>query len=372
MPTLGQWKPRELATFHGRLLRWFRAHRRDLPWRRGHDPYRIWLSEIMLQQTRVTAVVPYYERFLRPFPSVRFLSRAPLDGVLKHWAGLGYYRRARNLHAAAKQIVARHGGRFPRDYDAALALPGIGRYTASAILSIAYGAPFAVLDGNVARVLARLGAVRGDLREPKRWRNLEETAQALLAERHPGDWNQAMMELGATVCTPRAPHCNACPVARWCRALQMGIAEELPSKRNKRAPVKIQIAAAILLDTRGKTLIVKEPGKHDGVLFSRMWQFPAVEVARDPATELSRHLKASLGRRSDGIIALPSARHSVTYRNVTLLPFLVRENRLPRRDGARTVSLAVVPRLAVSSATKKLAAAAIAFLHRAAVSSSRK
>jgi A/G-specific adenine glycosylase len=359
---LPKWKPRELASFQGRLLRWFRTHRRDLPWRRSRDPYRIWLSEIMLQQTRVAAVVPYYERFLRRFPTVRSLASAPLDAVLKHWAGLGYYSRARNLHAAAKQIVAQHSGRFPADYDTALALPGIGRYTASAILSIAYGAPLAVLDGNVARVLARLGAVRGDLRKPKRWRTLEVTAQTLLASRHPGDWNQAMMELGATVCLPRAPHCDACPAARCCRAFQMGIAEELPSKRLKRAPVKVQIAAAILLDARDRTLLVKEPGKHDGVLFSRMWQFPAVEAARDPATDLSRHLQASLGLRNDGIFPLPHARHSVTFRSVTLHPFLVRENRLPECDGVRTVSLAAVPRLAVSSATKKLAAAALAFL----------
>jgi A/G-specific adenine glycosylase len=353
--------PRQAALFRRRLQAWFRENQRDLPWRRRRDPYRIWLSEVMLQQTRVAAVVPYYRRFLKKFPDVRALARAPLEHVLKHWAGLGYYSRARNLHAAAKEIVASHRGRFPRDYEAALALPGIGRYTAAAILSIAYGAPLAVLDGNVARVLARLGAVRGDLRAPHRWRRLAETAQSLLAAQAPGDWNQAMMELGATVCTPCAPRCDACPIARWCRAYALGIADKLPAKRRKRAAVKVWIAAAVLLDARGRTLLVKGPGRHDSVLFSRMWQFPAVEVSRDAAAELAAHLSESLGFRGDGLVALAPASHSVTYRNVTLLPFLARIRRLPSRQEGRAVLLQEVPRLAVSSATRKIAAAALKF-----------
>jgi A/G-specific adenine glycosylase len=211
----------------------------------------------MLQQTRVAAVVPYYESFLARFPDMLALARARAEAVLSHWAGLGYYSRARNLHRAAQEIVTRHSGRFPSEYDAALALPGIGRYTAAAVLSIAYDRPLAVLDGNVARVLARLGALRGDLRTPAHWQKLEATAQDLLARRAPGDWNQALMELGAMVCIPKSPKCAECPVAGWCRARKLGIAGQLPGARKKRASVQVTLAAAVLIDPRGRTLLVR-------------------------------------------------------------------------------------------------------------------
>jgi A/G-specific adenine glycosylase len=359
VPSPPKFPPRTLSGFRRRLLAWFRANQRDLPWRRRRDPYRIWLSEVMLQQTRVAAVLPYYQRFLRRFPTVRALARAPLNDVLKYWAGLGYYSRARNLHAAAKRIVARHGGLFPRDYRAALELPGVGGYTAAAILSISHGEPLAVLDGNVARVLARLGAVRGDLRATRRWRRLRQIAQELLAAEAPGEWNQAMMELGATVCTPRAPRCKACPVSRWCRAYALGVVNQLPAKRAKHAPVRVSIAAAVLLDSRERTLLVKQPGRHDGALFSRMWQFPAVDVKAEPAEELAQHLQESLGLRKESLRALPGASHSVTYRHVTLLPFLARVARLPKKLGARTIRLATIHAIPTSSATRKIAAAAL-------------
>src|SRR5208282_3990217 len=205
-----------LAKFQEKLLGWFRAHRRELPWRASRNPYRVWVAEVMLQQTRIAAVLPYYDRFLKKFPSVEALAHGREHEVLKLWSGLGYYSRARNLHRAAKEIVARHSSKFPRALDAALALPGIGRYTAAAVLSIGYDVPLAVLDGNVARVLSRLGAIRGDLRAPHRWRRLSRMAQQLLAQRAPGDWNQALMELGETICTPQTPRCPACPVSRWC------------------------------------------------------------------------------------------------------------------------------------------------------------
>src|SRR3984893_2691485 len=186
-----------LPSFQAQLLGWYADAKRDLDWRRTRDPYRVWISEIMLQQTRVAAVLPYYRRFLARFPTVNALARARRESVLHSWAGLGYYSRARNLHRAAKEIVARHCGEFPRRMEEALALPGIGHYTAAAVLSIAYGEPHAVLDGNVARVLARLGAIRGDLRRPKRWRELAGAATALLPAQsvsdaeppsRPGDW----------------------------------------------------------------------------------------------------------------------------------------------------------------------------------------
>src|SRR5208282_1601319 len=212
-----------LAKFQEKLLGWFRAHRRELPWRASRNPYRVWVAEVMLQQTRIAAVLPYYDRFLKKFPSVEALAHGREHEVLKLWSGLGYYSRARNLHRAAKEIVARHGGAFPREIDEALALPGIGGYTAAAVLSIAYDVPLAVLDGNVARVLARLRAIRGDLRAPRTWRQLQQTADDLLAHESPGDWNQALMELGEVVCTPQSPRCDACPVARSCRARIEGL-----------------------------------------------------------------------------------------------------------------------------------------------------
>jgi A/G-specific adenine glycosylase len=350
----------EIPTFRRSLLKWFAARKRDLPWRRTSDPYRIWLSEIMLQQTRVAAVIPYYDRFLEAFPDVQALARAEDDRVLTNWAGMGYYSRARNLQRAAEEIVARHDGMFPRQYEAALTLPGIGPYTAAAVLSIAYGAPHAVLDGNVARVLARIGAIRGDLRAPRKWQSLQAAAQDLLAPKKPGDWNQAMMELGATVCTPKSPQCKDCPIERWCRARKLGIAEVLPRTRNKLATVEVTLAAAVLLDPRGRTLLVRQPGG-DGALFSRLWQFPAVEAGRaDEPVTLVRHLCEKLGIEGNGnLTPLAAARHTVTFRNIRLQPYLVRVARLPRVERARVVALSRVRQLPISNATRKIADAAI-------------
>ncbi len=358
----------ELRTFRRRVLSWFAKRKRDLPWRRTKDPYCIWVSEIMLQQTRVAAVIPYYKRFTRIFPDVRALAHARIDRVVANWAGLGYYSRARNLHRAAKEIVARHDGHFPREYDEALRLPGIGRYTAAAVTSIAYGEPRAVLDGNVARVLVRIGAQRGDPRAPTAWRKLEGAAEDLLARNSPGDWNQAMMELGATVCTPKSPRCGECPVARWCRARKLGIAEELPSARKKRAPVAMTLAAAVFLDPRGRTLLVRKTAS-DGALFSRMWQFPAIEATgADPKAALTTHLREYFRVTTNGhTTALATARHTVTFRNIRLEPFLFHVARLPHPAGSLIAPLNRLGRVPVSNATRKIAEAAIAHLLAAKV-----
>lgn len=353
--------PRQLARFRWKLLDWFHAHRRALPWRENRDAYRVWVAEIMLQQTRIAAVLPYYDRFLARFPDVTTVASAREDEVLKLWSGLGYYSRARNLHRAAKEIVANHDGKFPRDVDAALALPGIGRYTAAAVFSIAYDVPLAVLDGNVARVLARLEALRGDLRADGRWQHLSATAQQILVREAAGDWNQALMELGETVCTPQSPRCGDCPVARSCRAWALDLTGEIPAVRRKPAVVRMKIAAAILRDPRGRTLLVKDPGAHDHVLFSRMWQFPAVAVARHAERELAAHLRVTLGvdcTNGASLEALPSTRHGVTFRNITLLPFLARVANLPRKPRTRILPLDKLLQLPVSSATRKIAAAA--------------
>jgi A/G-specific adenine glycosylase len=349
---------RALKTFQKQLLGWFRAYQRDLPWRRSRDAYRIWVAEVMLQQTRIAAVMPYYHRFLARFATVRSLARAHGAQVLKLWSGLGYYSRARNLHRAAKIIVAQHESKFPRTLDAALELPGIGTYTAAAVLSIAYDVPLAVLDGNVARVLARITAIHGDLRAPNNWRALMAAAQNLLATQAPGDWNQSLMELGEVVCTPQSPRCAECPVASHCRAYAQGLTNKIPAPRRKRAPVQMKIAAAILRDPRGCTLLIQDPGAHDQVLFSRMWQFPAVEIQRHAKAELEAHLRSTLAITKISLEELPAARHGVTFRNITLLPFLVNVPELPTLPRTRILPLKNLAKLPISSATRKIAAAA--------------
>jgi A/G-specific adenine glycosylase len=362
--------PRESSRFRNNLLAWFRQFQRDLPWRRTRDPYRIWLSEIMLQQTRVAAAIPYYQRFLEHFPNVKSLAEAPVDEVLRLWAGLGYYSRARNLQKAAQQIVAQHGGDFPVDLKEALALPGIGNYTAAAILSIAYGKELAVLDGNVARVLARVGAIRGDLRAGGAWQKLQAAGDQLLATDAPGDWNQAMMELGATLCAPRSPQCLLCPVNEFCQACKSGLADVIPEKRKKRATVDITLAAVVFLDAQSRTFLLPPPeisakSRSDGdvaTLLSRMWHFPTVLVEKDAVSELRRHVHASLPRVRVGslqFVALKNARHAVTYRNIAIRPFLVRTKKLPRVDGAKLLPLADLSSVPISNLTRKVARAAL-------------
>jgi len=362
---------RNLATFRKQLLGWFRQFQRDLPWRRTKDPYCIWLSEIMLQQTRVTAVIPYYERFLGHFPDVHSLATAPQEEVLRLWSGLGYYSRARNLQKAAQQIVAKHGGKIPSREEEVLALPGIGSYTSAAILSIAFGKKYAVLDGNVARVLARLGAVRGDLRESRRWRGLQKMADASLDPHAPGDWNQAMMELGATLCMPKSPQCLLCPVAQFCEGRKLGIAESLPEKRKERASVKVILAAAVFTDASGRTLLLPPPqtandkasADHVPTLVSRMSHFPTVSVTEEPASELRRFLQKLVpGTQRVKLQLAPvgKIRHVVTYRDITVVPFRIDVEKLPRIKGAQQVPLNDISVLPVSNLTRKVARAALA------------
>jgi len=361
---------RELHSFRRGLLEWFRQFQRDLPWRCTNDAYRIWISEIMLQQTRVAAVIPYYARFLERFPDIRALAQAPEEEVLRLWSGLGYYSRARNLQKAARQIVALHGGEFPRDEEAVHALAGIGSYTGAAILSIAFGRKHAVLDGNVARVLARLGAMRGDLRETKRWQALQKSASELLVAKAPGDWNQAMMELGATLCTPRAPQCLLCPVAKFCRARQLGDPEAYPEKRKKRDAVQIVLAAAVLRNAQGQTLLLPPPPRTErkpaaddvATLVSGMWHFPTIAIHKDPLGELLDFLGKLIQKKSGNLTLEPLAkvRHAVTYRDVTVLPFRVTLAKLPRVRGAKTLRLEDLSALPVSNLTRKIARTALA------------
>ena len=359
----------QLKEFRAVLLAWFTQFQRDLPWRRSHDPYRTWVSEIMLQQTRVAAVIPYYERFLERFPGVQAVAETPQEEVLRMWSGLGYYSRARNLQQAAKQMVAKHGGEFPRTKAEVLELAGIGEYTAAAILSIAFGEKLAVLDGNVARVLARLDAVRGDLRGPGRWRELQNRADELLDGEAPGDWNQAMMELGATLCTPRAPQCLLCPVQRFCEAQKLGLANEIPSKRVKRAEVVIRLAAAVFLDGKGKSLLLPPPTMANGnktddhipSLVAKLWHFPTVSTAGNTETQLKRFLKQEFALPDSTPLVfepLSKVRHTVTYRKIEVAPFLIRMKSLPRIPGASALRLDAILREAISNLTRKVAQAA--------------
>lgn len=354
--------PRHLASLRRDLLDWYRANRRDLPWRRSRDPYRVWVAEVMLQQTRIAAVLPYYEQFLARFPTIDALARARESEVLKCWAGLGYYSRARNLHLAARRIVADYASHFPNDLESALALPGIGQYTAAAILSIAFNAPLAALDGNVARVLARLLAARGDFRAPRIWRQLATVSQRLLPGDSAGDWNQALMELGETICTPRSPQCARCPISGRCKARSLGITQQIPALRRKRKAVRVRIAAAILVDPQGRALLTNVPGAHDLAIFSGLWQFPAVATTSrngNAASELSLHLRGSLSFAPSSFRSLPVISHTVTFRQINILPFLARVNALPHLRACRIVKLGNFSSLAASSATKKIARAAI-------------
>ena len=268
------------------LIEWYRHARRDLPWRRTSDPYRIWVSEIMLQQTRAQAVIPYYERFLERFPGVEALAAAAEDEVLALWSGLGYYSRARNLRRAAVAIAA--AGGFPREYDAIRDLPGIGDYTAAAVASIAFGLPHAVLDGNVQRVVARVENDAADVAAPPTRERFRATAQEWLDQGHAGEFgagefNQALMELGATVCLPRNPQCRACPLATLCRARAVGTAGQLPVKLRKQERERL---ASVLLVVRNRGRILLRRREASARCMAGFWELP--EPAHAPQARLGR------------------------------------------------------------------------------------
>jgi A/G-specific adenine glycosylase len=277
------------------LLAWYARHARALPWRGSRDPYRVWVSEIMLQQTQVETVIPYYQRWLALFPDVRRLAAAPLRDVLAAWEGLGYYSRARNLHRAAQIVVAEHGGALPRSAEALRRLPGIGRYTAGAIASIAFGQDAPALDGNIKRVLARVFDVRADVKSPAGEKQLWALAESALPPGRAGDFNQALMDLGATLCVPRAPACLLCPLRDLCAARRLGVQHERPVTAARRpAPTRVFLAGVVR--KRGRVLIEQRP---EGELLGGLWAFPAVELdggaGQPEPAQLRRGLRARLG-----------------------------------------------------------------------------
>ena len=349
--------PATLNLLHRRLLGWFRKHRRDLPWRRTRDPYRIWVSEVMLQQTQVATALPYYERFVRRFPTVVALARATDQEVLKAWQGLGYYRRARNLHAAARAIAREHGGRVPDDPAAFAALPGVGRYTAGAVMSIAFGRPLAALDGNAIRVIARWLAMTRCVDDAAMRARLWAAAETLVrcglasyqrggsltcraasetvgrrggSETHrakthtaaktprsaPGDWNQAVMELGSGVCLPRQPNCGECPVRRNCRAAERGIQDRIPKRRRRRPVPHIEVGAGIIW-RRGRVLLCQ---RRADAMLGGLWEFPGGK--RRPSETIPACIRRELREECDLAVTvgehLVDVTHTYSHLRVTL------------------------------------------------------
>jgi A/G-specific adenine glycosylase len=302
------------------ILEWYERYQRDLPWRRTQDPYCIWISEIMLQQTQVETVIPYYHRFLERFPTLLDLSRASLDEVLKIWENLGYYARARHVHAAARAIVQRPDGRMPDNWDELRGLPGIGPYTAGAILSIAFDRPVPALDGNVRRVLSRLFAIREPLDHDRTYRRLWELAQALLPQEGPGRFNQALMDLGASICTPRKPICGVCPVREICLAYQDGSQETLPVKKQRKPIPHVLAAAGVIRDGGDRVLITQRPSKG---LLGGLWKFPGGRQESGETLQdcLRRHIKEELNIRVLVGREIASVDHAYTHFRMTLRAF---------------------------------------------------
>ncbi|MEZ4254237.1 MAG: A/G-specific adenine glycosylase [Polyangiales bacterium] len=335
------------------LLGWFRAHGRDLPWRRTNDPYAIWVSEVMLQQTRVDTVIPYFERFVRKFPTPKALARAREDAVLAAWSGLGYYRRARLLHQGVKEVVATYGGRVPEDAAARLALPGVGRYTAGAIGSIAFGLPEPIVDGNVARVLSRVHGVRAALGTRDSETELWARAAEWVKGPSPGDLNQALMELGATLCTPSAPNCPACPLKAECVARREGTQSELPVPKARKAPRGESWVLVVVTDAKGRVALLRGTK----ALFGGLWAPPsAVGTGRDVAKGAleSAALKARLARAPRGRL-----RHVLSHRDLHIEVWTATLSATPRMAGLRMQAPGRLGGVGVSTLTKKALALAV-------------
>lgn len=321
-----------MRAFQNELLRWYRRHaRRHLPWRKSRDPYRIWVSEAMLQQTQVDTVIPYYERFLRRFPTLHALSRSPVTAALDSWAGLGYYHRAKNLHAGACQVVREHGGRIPDSPKELLKLPGIGRYTAGAIASIAFDRPEPVLDGNVLRVLCRYLGIRQDPRLPVVQRRLWKIAGELVPEDQPGDFNQALMDLGATLCLPRHPNCPACPIRVGCIARRNGWQDRIPPARRETPKKRIAYLCGIL-EQEGRILLARRPLSG---LLPGLWEFPGGECrsGKSYADRLCDLLEERLGVQAKPQELAAQVTQILSHRRLHLKAMRCRWKGNPRPSG---------------------------------------
>ncbi|NJL02535.1 MAG: A/G-specific adenine glycosylase [Spirulinaceae cyanobacterium RM2_2_10] len=304
-----------IPTLQSRLLAWYGQQGRELPWRGDRDPYRIWISEVILQQTQVKTALPYYERFLAHFPNIATLASADLQQVLKVWQGLGYYARARHLHKAAQQLVEQHGGHFPTELAAVMALPGIGRTTAGGILSAAFDQPVAILDGNVKRVLSRLLAL--PVPPAKATKLLWQWSERLLSSAQPRDFNQALMDLGATVCTPRQPQCSACPWAIACQAHHHNLQAQIPMREATAPLPHKRIGVAVIRNTAGQVLIDRR--REEGLL-GGLWEFPGgkIEAGETIADCIRREIREELAIEIEVGAHLITVEHAYSHFRLTL------------------------------------------------------
>lgn len=309
--------PNPESSSQAAVLAWFQANARRMPFRDTRDPYAVWVSEMMLQQTTVATVTPYWQRFLERFPTVEALAAADGEDVLHAWAGLGYYARARNLHRAAKLIVERHGGRFPERLEDALALPGVGRYTACAVLSLARNQDLPVVDANVTRVLARVCLIEGDPKSGPAHRALWEAAERILPHGRARDWNLALLDIGAGICTPVAPRCPACPLAEWCEARREGRQEEFPRRPPKPPMMERTDVCAVIRDAEGRILLRRRPAT--GV-WAGMWEMPRVtlEPGETPQAAVARIGLELAGAGLTPVRELATVRHTVMRERITL------------------------------------------------------
>lgn len=324
-----------------KLRHWHQDVERDLPWKEDKNPYKIWLSEIIMQQTRVEQGTPYYLRFVDAFPSVEKLAAADPDALLKLWQGLGYYRRARNMHAAAKQVVANHGGRFPQDYRQLLALPGVGPYTARAIGSFAFDLPLAVVDGNVIRLITRLQAIDTPIEESATQKQMQKVADQLLDQKAPGEHNQAMMDFGSMVCTPRKPNCHACPLLNFCHAEKEGLVSLLPVKKPKK-PKRIRHLYYVLIHQDGDVYIRKRP---EDEIWPGLHEFYLVEG--DEGTQIEKVLEQELPPSMQVISGEVVKKHELTHQTIVCHFYEAQLERGEVIEGYSRVSLQSLPEYAV-------------------------
>ncbi|WP_372635287.1 A/G-specific adenine glycosylase [Fodinibius sp.] len=334
--------------FQSRLLGWYDQNKRTMPWRNCGDPYKIWLSEIMLQQTRVDQATPYYNRFIEHFPTVHDLAAADQQEVLKAWEGLGYYSRARNLHSAARLVVEQFDGKVPDSWDEITELKGVGPYTASAVLSIAFQKKYAVVDGNVIRVLSRYYGIEENVREAKTKNSIQEYADELIPGERPGDFNQAVMELGATICTPSNPGCRECPLQAGCIAFKTAKMDEIPykSKKKKRPHHHIGVGIIMKPDSNNRVLIALRP---DDAMLGGLWEFPGGK--QEPGEELTetvkRELNEELGVEVSIVKPFMKLDHAYSHFKITMHAYLCElQSGTPRPQSSQEVRWISIEELA--------------------------
>ena len=324
-----------MSTLSRLLLKWYRQHGRTLPWRDHPDPYAVWVSEIMLQQTRVETVIPYFEKWMKLFPDVKALAQASERDVLNAWEGLGYYSRARNLHKAAQIVASKFSGQLPRDLTDLRALPGIGRYTVGAIASMAFGMDEPTLDGNLRRVFARLFDVSEFADSPAGEKMLWDLAAQNLPKGQAGDYNQARMDLGATICTPKSPRCLLCPLMEICESRKKGTQEQRPVLKPKKSVPHYVHAAAVIME-RGRVLLSQRPSEG---LLGGMWEFPNARVNADPAKELNQALNAACRLKLKKGDPLGIVQHAYTHFKVTVHAFRCDVVSIPKEKNLKWVKI---------------------------------